>query len=62
MLKIDIGLVGIQDVGKTSLIRRFCKGDKASASKITTIGLEKENINMEINGRQLKVTMWDPAG
>ena len=50
-LKMDIGLVGIAAVGKTSLIRRYCFGESVPASRKSTIGLEKETITMEIEGR-----------
>ena len=60
--KIDIGLVGVSNVGKTSLIRRYCKGENVGPSKVTTIGLERETINMEIKDKPIKVTLWDPAG
>ena len=40
--KLQIGLVGNASVGKTSLVRKFIKGDEMDGrSTLTTIGVER---------------------
>ena len=59
-----MGLVGNSNVGKTSLIRRFAIGDEFDdvLGTVTTIGLERSSIQVEILGEPIDVVMWDPAG
>ena len=63
-MKIDIGLVGNSDVGKTCLIRRYKFQDSFNmpASKITTLGIESQQMRIKINDMIVKVVLWDPAG
>ena len=63
-MKIDIGLVGNSDVGKTCLIRRYKFQDSFNmpASKITTLGIESQQMRIKINEMIVKVVLWDPAG
>lgn len=61
--KLNIGLVGNASVGKTSLIRRFVKGEDCdSRSTVTTIGVERTPLQVSIFDEPIDVIMWDPAG
>ena len=55
--------MGTSGVGKTSLIRRYARGVVSDGmSTTTTIGLEKEVMDIEINDEPIKLVLWDPAG
>ena len=55
--------MGTSGVGKTSLIRRYARGVVSDGmSTTTTIGLEKEVMDIEINDEPIKIVLWDPAG
>lgn len=60
---MNVGLVGNSDVGKTSLIRKFVKGDTIDdTSKISTVGVDRNSIKVKINDEPVEVILWDPAG
>lgn len=63
-MKIDIGLVGNSDVGKTCLIRKYQLQDGFSLpkSKIFTLGVDNRVVKLKINDMVVKVVLWDPAG
>lgn len=63
-LKIDIGLVGNSDVGKTCLIRKYQLQDGFALpkSKIFTLGVDNRVVKLKINDMIVKVVLWDPAG
>ncbi|MBN1287745.1 MAG: GTP-binding protein [Anaerolineae bacterium] len=48
-------------VGKTSLIRRFCEG-KFEASRVMTIGVDFQTKTVNIQGKVIKLSIWDIAG
>ncbi len=54
-------LVGDGNVGKTSLVRRFCE-DKFDESRILTIGVDFQIKIVEVDGRAVKLSIWDIAG
>mmetsp|Transcript_65338 Transcript_65338/g.90278 ORF Transcript_65338/g.90278 Transcript_65338/m.90278 type:complete len:163 (+) Transcript_65338:22-510(+) len=61
--KLEIGLVGNTDVGKTCLIRKFVNDESADGlTKHSTIGIEKSTIRIMEGDQQIKVVLWDPAG
>ncbi|CDW82852.1 ras-related protein rab-10 [Stylonychia lemnae] len=63
-LKIDIGLVGNSDVGKTCLIQKYQYQDnyQIPLKKQTTLGIETKVVKLKIQGQMVKVVLWDPAG
>lgn len=54
-------LVGNGNVGKTSIVRRLCRGDFISNPE-TTIGVEFMTKLFDIDGNQVKLQIWDTAG
>jgi small GTP-binding protein len=54
-------LVGDNGVGKSSIIRRFCEGSYANDMD-TTIGVDFYLSEIEVNGKKIKVKIWDTAG
>ena len=54
-------LVGNGNVGKTSIVRRMCRGDFISNPE-TTIGVEFMTKLFDIEGNQVKLQIWDTAG
>jgi len=63
-IKIDIGLVGNSDVGKSCLIRKYQlqEGFQLPKSKITTLGVDSRVVKLKVNGLIVKLVLWDPAG
>ena len=51
-------------MGKTCLIRRYKFQDAFSTpqSKITTLGIESQQVKLKINNMVIKVVLWDTAG
>ena len=54
-------LVGNGSVGKTSIVRRLCRGDFITNPE-TTIGVEFMTKMIDIDGNQIKLQIWDTAG
>lgn len=54
-------LVGDAAVGKTSILSRFLKGSY-DKNIDTTLGVEFGQKMIDINGRQIKLQVWDTAG
>jgi small GTP-binding protein len=54
-------LVGDGNVGKTSLVRRFCEG-KFEESRILTIGVDFQVKTVQLGERTLRLSIWDVAG
>jgi Ras-related protein Rab-35 len=54
-------LVGDGNVGKTSLIRRYCDG-KFDESRILTIGVDFQVKTVQLGERTLRLSIWDVAG
>jgi len=48
-------------VGKTSLIRRYCAG-MFEESRVLTIGVDFQVKLVEVDGRAIKLSIWDIAG
>ena len=59
--KIKVMLLGDSNVGKTSIIKRFCKNE-FTTSFIATIGLDFETKYIKINKRIINMQIWDTAG
>jgi len=60
-LKIRIMLIGDSNVGKTSIIKRYCK-NQFSPSYISTVGIDFETKYLKINGKMVNLQIWDTAG
>ena len=58
---LKILLIGNGGVGKTSLIHRLVR-DEFSTAIEQTIGVEFLAYNMEIDGKKVKLQLWDTAG
>lgn len=54
-------LIGDMAVGKTSLLLKFCD-DKFSTNLMSTIGIDFKIKTLEINGKKVKLQIWDTAG
>lgn len=54
-------LVGDGNVGKTSLVRRFCEGQFEDA-RILTIGVDFQIKTVRLGARDLRLSIWDVAG
>jgi small GTP-binding protein len=54
-------LIGDNGVGKSSFIRRFCEGSYV-ADMETTVGVDFYLSEIDVNGKKIKVKIWDTAG
>lgn len=59
--KSKILIIGASGVGKTSLRTRFIKGNFRT-NELMTIGVEFASTEMDVNGFQLKLELYDIAG
>lgn len=58
---VKVVIVGDSAVGKTNLLLRFVNGDYL-ITHITTIGIDFKVKTLTLNGRKLKMQLWDTAG
>jgi small GTP-binding protein len=56
-----VAIAGDENVGKTSLIRRYCEG-KFGESRVATIGVDFQTKVVELPGGPVKLSIWDMAG
>ncbi len=63
-IKIEIGLVGNSNVGKTRLIKKYKVGEsyKESTDTVSTIGIDSQTVKLKVDNLVTRVTIWDPAG
>jgi small GTP-binding protein len=54
-------IVGDSAVGKTNLLLRFVNGEYVT-THITTIGIDFKVKTLKVNGKRLKIQLWDTAG
>lgn len=54
-------IAGDANVGKTSLIRRYCTG-MFEESRVATIGVDFQIKIVEVEGKIIKLSIWDIAG
>ena len=58
---VKVVVAGDGQVGKTSLIRRYCEG-MFRESRVMTIGVDFQTAVAEVEGRPVKLSIWDIAG
>lgn len=56
-----VALIGDGNVGKTSLVRRFCEG-KFDESRILTIGVDFQIKTVQLGEKTVRLSIWDIAG
>lgn len=61
MIQKKICLIGVPAVGKTSLVRRFVQG-LFSENYLTTIGVKVDRREVEVDGKAVRLIVWDIAG
>ena len=54
-------VLGDSNVGKSSIINKYCKNEFLS-KHITTVGLDFQIKDLNINNKKIKVQIWDTAG
>ena len=60
--KIKVMIIGETRTGKTSLISRYCKDEFKCGSYISTIGIDFQIKNIELNSQKIRLQIWDTAG
>jgi small GTP-binding protein len=60
-IRYKVAIVGAGGVGKTTLLRRYATG-KFQESRIMTIGVDFQTIEVDLKGQPVKLTVWDLAG
>ena len=60
-IKVKIMLIGDSNVGKTSIIKRYCK-NIFSKSHISTVGIDLETKIIKIGKQIINLQLWDTAG
>ena len=58
---IKLILIGDSEVGKTSILLKFTE-DSFSANHIATIGIDFKMKTQSIDGKNIKLQIWDTAG
>ncbi len=58
---LKVVVAGDGNVGKTSLIRRFCEG-KFEQTRVATIGVDFQTQTVDLPGQTVKLSIWDMAG
>ena len=58
---LKVAILGDGNVGKTSLVRRYCE-DKFSSSRVLTIGVDFQTKVVELPEQTVKLSIWDVAG
>lgn len=58
---LKVVVAGDGNVGKTSLIRRYCEG-RFEQSRVATIGVDFQTQRVELPDGAIKLSIWDMAG
>jgi small GTP-binding protein len=58
---LKVVIAGDGNVGKTSLIRRYCEG-KFAGSRVMTIGVDFQTKTVDLPTGSVKLSIWDMAG
>ena len=59
--RIRIMLIGDSNVGKTSILKRYCK-NQFSESYISTVGIDFETKYIKVGKKTINLQIWDTAG
>ena len=60
--KIKIMIIGEAKVGKTSLISKYCRNDFSGGVYLSTIGIDFQIKNLEMDSKKIRLQIWDTAG
>ena len=60
--KIKLMIIGETRTGNTSLISRYCKNEFSGGAYLSTIGIDFQIKNLEINSKKIRLQIWDTAG
>lgn len=60
--KVKLMVIGETKAGKTSLISRYCKDEFTRTSYLSTMGIDFQMKNLEINSKKIRIQIWDTAG
>jgi Ras-related protein Rab-1A len=58
---VKVVFLGDGSVGKTALVRRFCQ-NRFEESRVMTIGVDFQVKEVDLNGKTVKLSIWDVAG
>lgn len=58
---LKVIIAGDGEVGKTSLVRRYCEG-KFEATRVATIGVDFQTQTVDLPTGTIKLSIWDMAG
>lgn len=58
---LKVAIIGDGNVGKTSLVRRYCEG-KFEQSRVMTIGVDFQTKVVNLPEGEVKLSIWDVAG
>jgi small GTP-binding protein len=61
IIRYKVAIAGSGNVGKTTLLRRYATG-MFRESRIMTIGVDFQTIEVDLKGQLIKLTVWDLAG
>jgi small GTP-binding protein len=61
IIRYKVAIAGSGNVGKTTLLRRYATG-MFRESRIMTIGVDFQTIEVDLKGQPIKLTVWDLAG
>lgn len=58
---VKVIIIGDSGVGKSNILGRFCD-DKFSATHMATVGVDFKIKTINVEGRKIKLQLWDTAG